>query len=129
MRGPRSYTGEDVAEIPGHGGALNLGRLLRAVLACGARAAEPGEFTRRAFELGRLDLTRAEAVVAVIGAASERALRAAQAGLARGAARPGGGAPAPGGAVVGRGGGAAAFSQGGPAVLAGRGARAGRAPA
>jgi len=91
MRGPRSYTGEDVAEIHGHGGALNLGRLLRAALAGGARAAEPGEFTRRAFELGRLDLTRAEAVVAVIGAASERALRAAQAGLAGGLAERVGG--------------------------------------
>ncbi len=91
MRGPRSYTGEDVAEIHGHGGALNLGRLLRAALAVGARAAEPGEFTRRAFELGRLDLTRAEAVVAVIGAASERALRAAQAGLAGGLAERVGG--------------------------------------
>src|SRR5262249_60712109 len=86
MRGPRSYTGEDVAEIHGHGGGLNLGRPLRAVLSCGAGGAEPGEFTRRAFELGRVDLTRAEAVVAVIGAASERALRAAQAGLAGGLA-------------------------------------------
>jgi tRNA modification GTPase len=82
MRGPRSYTGEDVAEIHGHGGPLNLARLLEAVIARGARAAEPGEFTRRAFESGRLDLTRAEAVADVIGAASERALRVAQAQLA-----------------------------------------------
>jgi tRNA modification GTPase len=86
MRAPRTYTGEDVAEIHGHGGRLNLARLLRATLALGARLAEPGEFTRRAFEEGRLDLTRAEAVVDVIGAASERALRAAQAGLAGGLA-------------------------------------------
>jgi tRNA modification GTPase len=86
MRAPRSYTGEDVAEIHGHGGALNLARLFRAALSAGARAAEPGEFTRRAFENGRLDLTRAEAVVSVIGAASERALRAAQAGLGGGLA-------------------------------------------
>ena len=86
MRAPRTYTGEDVAEIHGHGGRLNLARLLRATLALGARAAEPGEFTRRAFEEGRLDLTRAEAVVDVIAAASERALRAAQAGLAGGLA-------------------------------------------
>jgi tRNA modification GTPase len=86
MRAPRSFTGEDVGEIHGHGGALNLGRLLRVALASGARTAEPGEFTRRAFERGRLDLSRAEAVVAVIGAASERALRAAQAGLAGGLA-------------------------------------------
>ncbi len=78
MRGPRSYTGEDVAEIHAHGGAVNLGRILRAAVACGARVAEPGEFTRRAFESGRIDLTAAEAVAGVIGAASERALRAAQ---------------------------------------------------
>jgi tRNA modification GTPase len=82
MRGPRSYTGEDVAEVHAHGGALNLARLLRAALACGARPAEPGEFTRRAFTNGRLDLVGAEAVADVIGAASERALRAAQAQLA-----------------------------------------------
>src|SRR5262249_13606218 len=71
--------GEDVAEIQGHGGALVLGRVLDAALACGARMALPGEFTRRAFESGRIDLTRAEAVAALIGAASGRALRAAQA--------------------------------------------------
>jgi tRNA modification GTPase len=82
MRGPRSYTGEDVAELHGHGGALNLARLVRACVAAGARPAEPGEFTRRAFENGRLDLTQVEAVAAVIGAESERALRAAQAQLA-----------------------------------------------
>src|SRR5262245_52412085 len=62
MRGPRSYTGEDVAELHGHGGARLMRRLLDVVLAAGARAAEPGEFTRRAFESGRIDLTRAEAV-------------------------------------------------------------------
>jgi tRNA modification GTPase len=82
MRAPRSYTGEDVAEVHGHGGAVNLGRLLRAALALGARPAEPGEFTRRAFLNGRLDLARAEAVADVIAAASERALRAAQGALA-----------------------------------------------
>src|SRR5687768_2318677 len=49
MRAPHSYTGEEVAELHGHGGALNMARLLRAVLAAGARAALPGEFTRRAF--------------------------------------------------------------------------------
>jgi tRNA modification GTPase len=86
MRGPRTYTGEDVVELHGHGGMLNLGRLLGAAIAAGARAAGPGEFTRRAFELGRIDLTRAEAVADVISAASERALRAAQAGLAGGLA-------------------------------------------
>ena len=79
MRGPHSYTGEDVAELQGHGGALVLQRLLEATLAAGARMAEPGEFTRRAFEAGRIDLSRAEAVAALIGSRSERALRAAQA--------------------------------------------------
>ena len=82
MRAPRSFTGEDVAEIQGHGGPVNMGRLLRAVLAAGARPAEPGEFTRRAFENGRLDLVRAEAVLGIIEAGSERALRVAQAQLA-----------------------------------------------
>jgi tRNA modification GTPase len=82
MRGPRSYTGEDVVELHAHGGALNVARILRAVLAAGVRAAEPGEFTRRAFTNGRMDLTQAEAVAAVIGASSERALRAAHGQLA-----------------------------------------------
>lgn len=81
MPGPRSFTGEDVAEIHGHGGPANMGRLLRAILAAGARPAEAGEFTRRAFENGRLDLTRAEAIADVATAASERALRSAQAQL------------------------------------------------
>ncbi|HEX6838549.1 MAG TPA: tRNA uridine-5-carboxymethylaminomethyl(34) synthesis GTPase MnmE [Polyangia bacterium] len=79
MRAPKSYTGEDVAELQGHGGALVTQRLLQAVLAAGARMAEPGEFTRRAFEAGRIDLSRAESVAALIGARGERALRAAQA--------------------------------------------------
>ena len=56
-----------------------LERLLEAALAAGARMAEPGEFTRRAFEAGRIDLTRAEAVAELIGARSDRALAAAQA--------------------------------------------------
>src|SRR5262249_7141960 len=55
MRAPASFTGEDVAELQGHGGALNLGKLLEAVLARGARVAEPGEFTRRAVANGKLD--------------------------------------------------------------------------
>jgi tRNA modification GTPase len=79
MRAPRSYTGEDVGELHGHGGRLVMERVLRAVLAAGARMAQPGEFTRRAFEAGRIDLTRAEAVAELIGARSERALKAAQA--------------------------------------------------
>lgn len=81
MRGPRSFTGEDVGELHGHGGVVNMRRLLEAVLDAGARPAEPGEFTRRAFENGRLDLTRAEALAAVIEASSERAWRIAQAQL------------------------------------------------
>jgi tRNA modification GTPase len=84
MCGPRSFTGEDVAEVFGHGGTVNMGRLLREVLARGARPAEPGEFTRRAFENGKLDLTRAEALLGVIEAGSERAWRVAQAQLAGG---------------------------------------------
>ncbi len=82
FRSPRSYTGEDVAEIHGHGGAVNLARVLGVVTALGARHAEPGEFTRRAFENGRLDLVQAEAIAGVIEAQSERAWRLAQAQLA-----------------------------------------------
>jgi len=81
MRAPNSYTGEDIAEIHGHGGTVNMARLLRVVLDAGARHAEAGEFTRRAFENGKLDLTRAEAVLDVIEASSERAWRLAQAQL------------------------------------------------
>jgi tRNA modification GTPase len=78
MRGPRSFTGEDVAEIHGHGGAANLGQLLRVVIKAGARHADPGEFTRRAFENRRIDLTRAEAIADIVNASSEKALRVAQ---------------------------------------------------
>ncbi|MBT8494907.1 MAG: tRNA modification GTPase [Deltaproteobacteria bacterium] len=81
MRGPRSFTGEDVVEIHGHGGVANMGRLLRAAVDSGARLADAGEFTRRAFENGRLDLTGAEALLGVIEASSERGLRVAQAQL------------------------------------------------
>ncbi len=81
MRGPRSFTGEDVAELHGHGGTVNAGRLLREVIDRGARLAEPGEFTRRAFENGRLDLSEAEGLLGVIEAGSERAWRVAQAQL------------------------------------------------
>ena len=79
MPGPHSYTGEDVVEVYGHGGALNMDALLRVFLRLGARQAEPGEFTRRAFVNGRMDLTQAEAVAEVIAARSERALGNAQA--------------------------------------------------
>ncbi|MFN7142343.1 MAG: tRNA uridine-5-carboxymethylaminomethyl(34) synthesis GTPase MnmE, partial [Myxococcota bacterium] len=70
MPGPGSYTGEDVAEISCHGNPLLVERLLDALIAAGARPAHPGEFTRRAFLNGRMDLTRAEAVMQAIGASS-----------------------------------------------------------
>lgn len=82
MRGPRSFTGEDVVELQAHGGTVNLTRLLAACVDRGPRMADPGEFTRRAVEAGKLDLTRAEGLLAVIEATSERALRVAQAQLA-----------------------------------------------
>ena len=78
MRAPSSFTGEDVAELQGHGGTHNLDKLLAAVVSRGARIAEPGEFTRRAVGNGRLDLLRAEALLSVISAGSERAWRLAQ---------------------------------------------------
>ena len=71
MRAPHTYTREDVVEIQGHGGPLILRRILRAVLAQGARMANPGEFTLRAFLNGRLDLVQAEAVMDLIGAETE----------------------------------------------------------
>jgi tRNA modification GTPase len=80
--GPHSYTGEDVVELQGHGSPRLLALLLKTVLATpGLRPAEPGEFTRRAFLNGRIDLARAEAVQALIGAESEVAVRAAAAQL------------------------------------------------
>ncbi|MBC8283905.1 MAG: tRNA uridine-5-carboxymethylaminomethyl(34) synthesis GTPase MnmE [Nitrospinae bacterium] len=84
---PNSYTGEDVVEISGHGGALVSTTLLQLILKQGARLAEPGEFTRRAFVLGRLDLTQAEAVADLIDAASERALHSAVSHLKGGLSR------------------------------------------
>ncbi len=76
-RAPNSYTREDVIEIQGHGGATSAARLLRATLDAGARSAEPGEFTRRAFLNGRIDLMQAEAVIDLIRARSDRAASAA----------------------------------------------------
>lgn len=75
---PGSFTGEDVVELSCHGGMLVCRRVLERLLACGARPAEPGEFSRRAFENGRLDLTQAEAIMDIISAGSDMALRAAQ---------------------------------------------------
>lgn len=72
---PKSYTGENVVELSCHGGLLVVKRLLRAVLEAGASPAGPGEFTRRAFLNGKLDLTQAESVMALIGAGGEEAAR------------------------------------------------------
>lgn len=77
FRAPRSYTCEDVIEIQGHGGHVSARRALQAALDAGARPAEPGEFTRRAFLNGRLDLLQAEAVADLIRARSDRAAAAA----------------------------------------------------
>lgn len=77
FQAPASYTGEHVIEFHGHGGVLVTQRVLERVLACGARAAEPGEFTQRAFLNGKMDLTQAEAVMDLIHAQSTLALRAA----------------------------------------------------
>lgn len=74
---PQSYTGEDMVEISCHGGPLITSRLLELLIASGARLAEPGEFTLRAFLNGKLDLTQAEAVMDLISAKTPVALRAA----------------------------------------------------
>ena len=75
MKGPRSFTAEDTVEIDCHGGALGTRRVLETVLKAGARLAEPGEFTKRAFLNGRMDLSQAEAVIDVINAQNEYALK------------------------------------------------------
>ncbi|NLW59753.1 MAG: tRNA uridine-5-carboxymethylaminomethyl(34) synthesis GTPase MnmE [Firmicutes bacterium] len=77
FRAPRSYTGEDVLEIQGHGGYQNLKKILTSILQAGARLAEPGEFTKRAFLNGRLDLTQAEAVIDLIRARTDLAQKVA----------------------------------------------------
>ncbi len=82
MRGPGTFTGENTVEIDCHGGIYVLQRVLQAVLERGARMAEPGEFTKRAFLNGRMDLAQAESVMDVISASSGLALRAAQKRLA-----------------------------------------------
>ena len=76
MRAPSTYTREDVAEIHCHGGSASANAVLGRALALGARMAAPGEFTRRAFMNGRIDLSRAEAVMQLIGANSQAAARA-----------------------------------------------------
>ncbi|MHB8155814.1 MAG: tRNA uridine-5-carboxymethylaminomethyl(34) synthesis GTPase MnmE [Desulfocucumaceae bacterium] len=77
MKAPHTYTRENVIEINCHGGIVSLRETLRAVLAAGARLADPGEFTKRAFLNGRLDLTQAESVIDVIRSKTEAALKVA----------------------------------------------------
>ena len=82
FRGPQSYTGDDLVEISCHGGILVTRKILSLLLNAGARSAEPGEFTQRAFLNGKMDLTQAEAVMDLIRAQTELALRAANEQLA-----------------------------------------------
>lgn len=77
MKAPHTYTREDIAEINCHGGAVAVNEVLRAVLASGARLAEPGEFTKRAFINGRIDLSQAEAVLDIVRAKTARSLETA----------------------------------------------------
>ena len=78
MLGNRSFTGEDTVEIHCHGGVLITRQVLNTVLAAGARAALPGEFSFKAFQNGKIDLTQAEAIQELIGAKSEMGLQAAE---------------------------------------------------
>lgn len=75
MKGPRSFTAEDTVEINCHGGVYAMKRILELAIKCGARPAQPGEFTKRAFLNGRIDLSQAEAVIDVINAKNEYALK------------------------------------------------------
>ena len=75
MKGPHSYTAEDTIEIDCHGGVLMMKKILETVLKYGARPAEPGEFTKRAFLNGRIDLSQAEAVIDIIEAKNQYALQ------------------------------------------------------
>ena len=84
MRAPRSYTAENTVEINCHGGMVALNAVLDAVIVAGARLANPGEFTMRAVENGRIDLSQAEAVLNIINAKTEKSLRYAEKQLAGG---------------------------------------------
>lgn len=81
FRAPKSYTGEDVVELSCHGGIYITREILRSVIESGARLAEPGEFTKRAFLNGKLTLTQAEAVIDMISSHNKQALNAAKAEL------------------------------------------------
>ena len=87
FREPKSYTGEDVVEISIHGGRLMLKAVLRLILQNGAFMAEPGEFTKRAFLNGKLDLTKAESIMGLISANSEAELRLSRAAHIGGVSR------------------------------------------
>ena len=75
MRSPKTYTREDIVEISCHGGAVALRKILELVVSSGVRLAEPGEFTKRAFLNGRIDLSKAEAVLDIIRAKTDTALK------------------------------------------------------
>lgn len=77
MKAPKSYTREDVVEIQSHSGSVILSKILKLVLDCGARMSEPGEFTKRAFLNGRIDLSQAEAITDMINAKTEVGLKLA----------------------------------------------------
>jgi len=77
MRAPHSYTCEDVVEISSHGGIIALNEILNLILRCGARLAQPGEFTYRAFLNGRIDLLQAEGIRNIVEAKTDKALQAA----------------------------------------------------
>lgn len=87
MRAPHTYTAEDTVEIDCHGGILVMQKIYSAVLSAGARPAEPGEFTKRAFLNGRIDLSEAEAVMDLIAASSDEALQASLSQLGGGIKR------------------------------------------
>lgn len=86
MRAPATFTGDDTVELQVHGGAVNLGNVLAAAAAAGARLAQPGEMTRRALAAGKIGVLEAEAMMAVVGARTVRAWALAQAHLGGGAA-------------------------------------------
>lgn len=77
MKGPRSFTAEDVVEVNCHGGVVSTGRVLEEIIKAGARIAEPGEFTKRAFLNGRIDLSQAEAVMDIIRAKTDLSMKSA----------------------------------------------------
>src|SRR5699024_3895721 len=74
LRGPKTFTREDIVEINCHGGVVSANRVLELILEQRARLAEPGEFTKRAFLNGRIDISQAEAVMDLIGAKSDKAM-------------------------------------------------------